>query len=307
MLKSNKPRGRRSAGRFHRIVWAILIIYLVLPLVATLLYALAGNWQTTILPESWTLKWFQDLLHDSRFTEAFVRSIVVCGISLIVSTAVMVPTVIIVVLEFPKWEKVLNMLALIPYAVPGVVAAVGLIRLYSSGPLAISGTIWLLCGAYFVVVLPFMYQGIRNSLRSVNAVMLQDAAMLLGAGRWQAFRYVLLPNVMPGLTVSLLLSFAVLFGEFVLANLLVGGQYETIQIYLYRRQGESGHLSSAVSITYFVLVAIISGVMLRLGKRVLNAPSPADDDKPATGNKKGRGASPGTAAPGITLQGGQES
>jgi putative spermidine/putrescine transport system permease protein len=170
------------------------------------------------------------------------------------------------VVYFPKWERVLNLIALLPYALPGVVAAVGLIKLYSSGPIAISGTIWILIGAYFVTVLPYMYQGIRNSLRTVRAIELMDAAELLGASKWQAFYKVIIPNVLSGLTVSILLSFSILFGEFVLTNLLVGGQFETIQIYLYRRMAESGHLASAVVICYFVLILLLSGLILSLSK-----------------------------------------
>ena len=79
----------------------------------------------------------------SRFTGCFLRPIVVCGISPDRHGGHH-PGGMIISLEFPRWEKVLNFLALIPYAMPGVVAAVGLIRLYSSGPLAISGTVWLL-------------------------------------------------------------------------------------------------------------------------------------------------------------------
>ena len=79
--------------------------------------------------------------------ESFLRSLFVCGYSLILGTVIITPAVMIISLEFPRWEKVLSFLALLPYAIPGVVAAVGLLRLYSSGPLPISGTVWLLAAA----------------------------------------------------------------------------------------------------------------------------------------------------------------
>ncbi|QGQ99912.1 ABC transporter permease subunit [Paenibacillus psychroresistens] len=242
------------------------MLYLIIPLVATLLYSIANEWQNTVLPESWSLHWFQDLLTDKRFGAALWRTIMVCFLSVALNVLVLFPTIFIVVVYFPKWERVLNLIALLPYALPGVVAAVGLIKLYSSGPIAISGTIWILIGAYFVTILPYMYQGIRNSLRTVRAIELMDAAQLLGASKWQAFYKVIIPNVLSGLTVSILLSFSILFGEFVLTNLLVGGQFETIQIYLYRRMAESGHLASAVVICYFVLILLLSALILRMSK-----------------------------------------
>jgi putative spermidine/putrescine transport system permease protein len=276
-MKVNQRKKRtRLRIRFYHAVLAIMLVYLFVPMLATLLYALAGTWQTTVLPESWTLHWFTDLMQDARFGESFLRSLFVCGFSLILGTVIITPAVMIISLEFPRWEKVLSFLALLPYAIPGVVAAVGLLRLYSSGPLPISGTVWLLAAAYVIAVMPYMYQGVRGSLQAFQAGTLLEAATLLGASRWRAYRYVLLPNLLPGITVSMLLSFAVLLGEFVLANLLVGGHYETVQLYLFRRQGESGHLSSAVAFTYFVLVLILSGVLLRLSKRMFTAPEQAE-------------------------------
>ena len=43
-------------------------------------------------------------------------------------------------------------------------------------------------GVYVISILPYMYQGTRNSLRNVNARQLLDAADLLGASKVQAFR-----------------------------------------------------------------------------------------------------------------------
>lgn len=264
-MKEKKPL-------FAAIVIGIVLVYLTLPLLATFLYSIAGPWQTTLLPEGWTLQWFADLFQDERFLNAIGRTLFVCMLSVALSLVIMLPTVFIVAIYFPKWEKVLNGLVVLPYAVPGIVAAVGLIKLYSAGPLAISGTVWLLAGAYFVGILPYMYLGIRNSMRTVGALQLIEAAELLGANKLRAFRAVILPNILPGITVSTLLAFSVLFGEFALANLLVGGQYETVQIYLYRRLSESGHLASAVAITYFVFVMIISGVLMKLGKWMFGTP-----------------------------------
>ena len=58
-----------------------------------------------------------------------------------------------------------------------------------------------------------------------------EAAEIFGANQMTAFRKVILPNILSGILVSGLLSFSILFGEFVLVNLLVGGSYETVQIF----------------------------------------------------------------------------
>lgn len=258
----------RKAGFAPRTFMLLLMVYLLLPLLATGIYAFAQDWQNTLLPRAWTLNWFGEMFEDIRFLEALWISLYLCLISVVLSLAVMLPAVFVITLYFPRWESFMKGIVVLPYAVPGVVAAVGLIRTYSSGPFDIAGTAYLLVGAYFVVILPYMYQGIRNSLLTVNAVELLHAAELLGARRRTAFVNVILPNIWPGVIVSTLLSFSVLFGEFVLTNMLVGGHIQTIQVYLYQRVGESGHLASAIAISYFLFILILSMVLMKLGKKM---------------------------------------
>jgi len=257
-----------KTGWAPRTFMLLLMVYLLLPLLVTGLYAFAQDWQNSLLPDSWTLEWFSEMFRDIRFLEALWTSLYLCLISVVLSLAVMLPAVFVITVYLPRLESLMKGIVVLPYAVPGVVAAVGLIRTYSSGPFDIAGTSYLLVGAYFVVILPYMYQGIRNSLLTVSAAELLHAAELLGARRRNAFLNVILPNIWPGVMVSTLLSFSVLFGEFVLTNMLVGGHIHTIQVYLYQRVGESGHLASAIAITYFVFILMLSMLLMKLGQRM---------------------------------------
>ncbi|MFX3623448.1 MAG: ABC transporter permease [Ectobacillus sp.] len=249
---------------FHKIAVWLLIIYLLVPLIGTFLFSVAGTWDHTILPESFTLKWYMELFQDGRFFAAFQRTLFLIAMTVGLSIFIMLPTIFIVTVYFRKWEGLLQAVATLPYGIPPIVGAVGLIKLYSDGPIQISGTPWILIGAYFVTTLPFMYQGIRNSLRTINAVELVDAAELLGASKFQAFRTVVLPNILSGILVSTLLSVALLFSEFSFANLLVGGQFETLQIYLSNKLNSSGHLTSAIVIAYYLVILLLTGAVLKI-------------------------------------------
>ncbi|MDQ0163783.1 ABC transporter permease [Aeribacillus alveayuensis] len=249
---------------YHKIILTLLSIYLLVPLVATLLFSLAGKWDHTILPEYFTWQWYGELLTDQRFFQALQRSLFLIIMTVVLSIVVMLPTIFIVTVYFSRWERLLQAIAMLPYGIPPIVGAVGLLKLYSGGPFQLSGTPWILVGAYFVITLPFMYQGIRNSLRTVNAVELASAAELLGATKFQAFRKVIMPNIMPGILVSALLSIALMFSEFALANLLVGGRFETVQIYLYQKLNKSGHITSAIVITYYSIIFLLTWAILKL-------------------------------------------
>ncbi|HZG17635.1 MAG TPA: ABC transporter permease subunit [Candidatus Bathyarchaeia archaeon] len=251
---------------WHKTLIAVVLLYLSIPLLATFLYSISTDWYRTVLPEGYTGKWYVELVSDPRFIDALGRTLFVCVVTIVISLVVMVITVFTVTVYLPRLERVLQGIAMLPYAVPPVVAAVGLITIYSQGPFALSGSVWLVIGAYFVAILPYMYQGIRNSMRTVDAITLLDAAELLGASKLKGFWLVVFPNILPGVLVATLLSFSILFGEFVLANLLIGGHYEMIQVYLVRRMEENGHLASSIVVCYFVFISMISAVVLRLGR-----------------------------------------
>ena len=257
---------RTSARLYHRMVVWLLFLILLLPLAGTLLYSLATSWSATLLPSGLTLKWYLALWTDARFLTAFGHSLLVCVGALALSVVLILPLLFVVHYHFPRLDALMNILILLPFAVPPVVSSVGLLQLYGSGPLAMTGTPWILIGCYFTVALPFMYRAITNNLQALNLRDLMDAAQLLGASPWQAAWRVVLPNLRKGLMVALLLSFSFLFGEFVFANLLVGTQYETLQVYLNNMRNSSGHFNSALVISYFLFVLVMTWIATRLNK-----------------------------------------
>ncbi|WKT78199.1 ABC transporter permease [Lysinibacillus fusiformis] len=242
----------------------LLVGYLILPVLATMLYAFASKWNKTILPEGFTLKWFFTLFQDSDFIQAFGRSVLLAGGAVSIALLVIVPAIFVIVLYFPKYEKWIQMAVVMVYSFPGIILAVGLIRVYSQIGIPM---IFVVLGAYVVGILPYIYQGTRNSLRNIDARQLLDVAQLLGASKRQAFTKILLPTVYPGLFAGALLSFSVLFGEFVLINLVVGSRFETVQIYLMKKLSTSGHIASAVVFIYIVLMGLLTFVIAIVTKR----------------------------------------
>ncbi|WP_339410667.1 ABC transporter permease [Pseudomonas sp. EA_35y_Pfl2_R5] len=251
---------------FHQLVVYTLMLILLMPLLGTLIYSLATSWSATILPSGLTFKWYVALWTDARFLSAFGRSLLVCFAALALSLVLILPLLFVVSYHFPKLDAVMNVLILLPFAIPPVVSSVGLMQLFAGGPLPILGTPWILIGCYFTIALPFMYRAISNNLQAINLRDLMDAAHLLGASTWRAAFMVVLPNLRKGMMVSIFLSFSFLFGEFVFANLLVGSRFETLQVYLYNMRNDSGHFTSALVISYFMFVLLMTWAANRLNK-----------------------------------------
>ncbi|MFM2477874.1 ABC transporter permease [Celerinatantimonas sp. MCCC 1A17872] len=251
---------------YHVSVLSILYGLLLIPLLATLVYSLCDQWGATILPSGFTFKWYHQLWTDPRFLTSLYHSLVLSFGTLFISAVLIVPCVFVVFYYYPKLDTWMNVLTLLPFAIPPVVSSVGLLQLYSGGPLPLTGTPWILVGCYFAITLPFVYRAVNNNLQALNIPDLMDAAALLGASSISAFIKVVLPNIRKGLLASLFLSFSFLIGEFVFANILVGTSYETLQVYLYNMRQTSGHFTSALVMSYFTIILLLTLAATRLNR-----------------------------------------
>lgn len=157
--------------KFTIVILILIGVYLALPILATALYAFSTEWNKTILPEGLTLEWIKTLFQDARFIEAFGRSVLLSGSAVFISILFIVPAIFVIVLYFPSLEKWFQASVVMVYAFPGVILAVGLIRFYSGTSLPM---ILAVLGVYVISVLPYMYQGTRNSLRNVQGRQLMD-------------------------------------------------------------------------------------------------------------------------------------
>ncbi|MBJ7553995.1 Putative 2-aminoethylphosphonate transport system permease protein PhnV [Marinomonas spartinae] len=256
----------KRAMAYHYSVTCFIYFLLLIPLLATLVYSLCDQWGATILPSGFTFKWYIQLWTDPRFLTALYHSMTLAVGTLILSAVLIVPCVFVVFYYYPKLDTGLNILTLLPFAIPPVVSSVGLLQLYSDYPLLLTGTPWILVGCYVGIALPFIYRAVNNNLRALNVHDLMDAARLLGASSTQAFFKLILPNIRKGLMASLFLSFSFLIGEFVFANLLAGANFETLQVYLYNMQQNSSHFTSALVISYFSITLILTLLATRFNR-----------------------------------------
>jgi hypothetical protein len=68
---------------------------------------------------------------------------------------------------------------MIPYTIQGVILSVSILSLYGKSGTILGERMVMLIGAYCIIILPHIYQGIRNSMHAVNMPMLLEAAEML--------------------------------------------------------------------------------------------------------------------------------
>lgn len=246
---------------FFKIVIIGIVLYLSIPLLATFTYSFATGWTTTVLPQGLTLDWYIQLFNDSQFYGAMFRTVLLAAIGTIGSVLLVVPTVFVIYVYHPKWMWVLDALVIASFSVPAVISAMSLMSAYSGTGIPM---LTFVIGSYIVGGFPMVQLGTRNSLRAIEARTLLESAEVLGTTKFEAFRKVILPNISNGIIAASLFRFSTLFGEFGILNLLVGGAFSNIQIFLRQNMTKSGHYTSAIVISYFAIVTIMTIVGLQM-------------------------------------------
>jgi putative spermidine/putrescine transport system permease protein len=265
---TSRPHGRRARRTGDILLWIILVlalIYLILPLLATIAFSLARVWSRTILPDGYTLEWYREAVGDARFQTTALRTLKVTIATSILSPVIVAPAVIFVHLRSPRLKPWLEFLSIVPWALPGVVLALAMIRAYIS-PYNLNRP-FLLVMTYILISLPFMFRAIDAGLTSSNVRGLVEAAQMLGAGWIDVARRVLVPGIMPGILSGVLLVSAVASGEFALANLMVGFGWKTFPVYQAQAQSEDGRIGSALAVMGLAFTFVLSMGLIFLTTR----------------------------------------
>ncbi len=124
--------------------------------------------------------------------------------------------------EFPG-RRILDALVDLPFALPTAVAGIALASIYAGNgwigrwlePIGIKVAYQPLgvVVALTFIGLPFVVRTVQPVLRDFDPEV-EEAAASLGAGRWQTFRRVMLPELLPAVSTGFVLAFARALGEY---------------------------------------------------------------------------------------------
>ncbi|MFL5658525.1 MAG: ABC transporter permease [Ktedonobacteraceae bacterium] len=273
--RESRLTGRRGIG-VDKLMLALVMLYLLIPLGATLWFGLDTG-------KGLDLSVYQRIFADPDFSQTISTSLELAFGATILAVVLVTPTAYWVQLRIPGARPLLDFLSLVPFAMPAIVLAVGLLQEYSgsSGPLInilslglvpvlsnnlnIINTPPLLVCSYVVIALPFVYRPIDNSLRAINTTVLTEAAYSLGSGWWRTFLTVILPNIWPGIISAALLTFSTVMGEFTLASLF---SIYTFPIFLNNVGQEDPHRAASLAILSFIFTLVcVLGIILLVRRR----------------------------------------
>lgn len=232
----------------------------LLPILAMVLFTFSSPAGPTLAHWSAVIDPAQESTYDDLFA-GIGNSLLLAVITIAIVLLILLPTMLIAELRYPRVRRAVELVCLLPITVPTVVLVVGLVPVYQVVG-AISTDAWTLAPAIGIIVLPYAYRPIQANLGAVQVVVLAEAARSLGAGWWAATWRVLLPNLRRGTLSACFLTIAVVLGEFTIATFLSQNTFQTALLLLGQTDG---YVSTICAVLSLLLVFVLLVLIGRLG------------------------------------------
>lgn len=215
---------------------------------------------------------FWSLITKSTVRHAFATSIGCSFIAALINSVFgVIIAWVLVRYEFPG-KRILDGCIELPFALPTSVAGITLSKMYSENgilgtPLAklgikVSYTHLGLVIALVFVGIPFVIRAVQPVLEKLDG-QYEEAAFMLGANRFQTFRRVLLPEMMPPVLTGFGLAFARGIGEYGSVIYISGNSArEHTQVISYVIMQKLGYIDYSSATAIALVMLILSFVLL---------------------------------------------
>jgi iron(III) transport system permease protein len=263
--------------------WACTLLFAgvtflaVLPHLGVVLLSFSKDWYGTVVPHSLTLQHYRDALGHELTLSSIANSLKYSALAMVVALVLGIGVAYVSVRTRIWGRQILDAMAMLPLAVPGIVMAFGYLAMTREG----QPFHWLMLGedpllllviAYAVRRLPYVVRSAAAGFQQVSTT-LEEAAQNLGASPEKALWRITLPLIAPNLVAGALLAFS--FSMLEVSDSMILAQQATYfpitkAIYsLVLALGSGPNLASALGVWAMLFLAVtILGAGLILGKKL---------------------------------------
>jgi putative spermidine/putrescine transport system permease protein len=231
---AERPRGmqarrRRRLNLFRYLVFTVFGLFFILPLLAMTRFSLEGRTLGT-----WSLTAWKQIVSYSfpdlpPLLPAIEITLELAVISCVIVLVLLVPTMVWIRLRVQWISRIFEFLCLLPLTIPAIILVVGLAPIYNfirHYQLSALMLFW----AYVILALPYAYRALSAGLNAMDVPTLSEAARSLGASWFTVIIRVIVPNMWQAILNAMVLTSALVLGEFTIAYLLL---YTNLQVELF--------------------------------------------------------------------------
>ncbi|MFJ7904109.1 ABC transporter permease [Streptomyces sp. NPDC096198] len=230
---TSRERGRRGrANRRPRVLFAVTGLFLALlylPIAVVALFSFNSQKSLTVF-SGFSLRWYRAFVHDDLLISSLGTSLRISLIATAGSVVLGVALALGLVRCRTRLGSMAGLVMLVPLITPEIVTGVASMLLFKGLGIPLStGTVML---AEITFSISYVTVILRSRVAALNPEV-EEAAMDLGATRWQSVRLVTLPALLPAVLAAAVLIFALVFDDFVLAYFTTGVDPQPLSVRIY--------------------------------------------------------------------------
>ena len=266
-------------------LFAIVFLLAVVPNASVVLtsFSATGAWYKSILPAKFTLDHYRQALTDPLAIPSVKHSLEYASCATALALVIGLAAAVIIVRSNVPGRGVIDALAMLPLAVPGLVLSFGYLsisiwfkrKLGSKTPFFLDVQEWpavMLVVAYAARRLPYVVRAAAAGLQQTPRD-LELAAANLGASRWRVLARITLPLILANLIAGALLAFAFAMLEvsdsIILAQRIDYYPITKAILDLSQRLGDGLYIASALGVWAMILLTLtILAANALLGKKI---------------------------------------
>jgi iron(III) transport system permease protein len=255
------PGVARAAARVNLGRWLVPVLLALVALVALALGVPVGSLVY------WMLRGSSTTLPSTSILAALARTLEFSAAAAVLATALAIPVTALAVRHRNRLTILIERLAYLPMALPGLVIALGLVSFSVRYAFSLYQSSFELIVAYAILFLPLAVVGVRSAMGQTSP-RLEEVARSLGASPPAVWRRVTLPLLAPGLGAAFALVFISSATELTATLLLRPTGVNTLasQFWTYTRE-----FSYGAAAPYAALMVAISAVPAYLLSRRFTA------------------------------------
>ncbi len=265
LQKGGSSLQKRNLSGWESVIayaWIIFILLVTLaPHIGILLMSFAKVWSFSVLPDSYTIMHYGTVLTDSKLMiiNTLKYCLLAAGLDIVLGTAI---AYLIFRTQLPA-RQWLDYLASISLAIPGLVLAIGYLRVFRGVDIPFTDTpvvaTWVLIMiAYAIRRLPYALRSCMAALQQIH-ISLEEAANSLGGNKISTIRRIMIPLMAGGILAGFVTSFITAAVELSATILLTSAQSQapmSYGIYLYMQSIAGRGPGAALGVIAVVVVAI---------------------------------------------------
>ncbi|RYH02626.1 ABC transporter permease [Salipiger sp. IMCC34102] len=220
--------------------------------------------------EGFSLRWYPEAWANEAVKDATWRSLQIATCASILATTVATMAALGTTRRrATRGQSFVYLMINQPLMVPEIVTAVALLIFFSSIKVATGyqGLGYLIV-AHAAFCTPFAYLPIRARLEGMD-LSLETASADLYASRWQTFRHVTLPLVLPGAVAGLMLAFVTSLDDVVITLFVKSAGQDTLPTYMLAqiRRSVSAEVNAISTLLLLLTVVLLTAFFLLTRKR----------------------------------------